>query len=121
MLKNLVMFKMSMVKSVCLCHRQPASAIYRYCMCLSQTLCVYHRQFVSVPYIFFVTYTELLKAAILQSQNWEKYLRICANLRLTNTKQEKLSINSCVGHNLTKFFFFLFDMILCHYYRMFLR
>ena len=46
MLPHLVVFKMSVVKIVCLCHRKQSSVIYS--LYLPQSVCVCHRQHVSV-------------------------------------------------------------------------
>ena len=64
MLTYLVMCKMAVLKIVCLCQGQQASAIYSLClshtfvsvkdnMCLSQTVCVCYRQSLSVTDICF--------------------------------------------------------------------
>ena len=47
--------------------------------------------------------TEFLNAAIMQSHDCAKYLRICANFGRRNAKQEKLALMSSICHNLTKF------------------
>ena len=47
--------------------------------------------------------TVFLKAEIMRSHNYARYLRICANFGLMNAKQDKLALISCIGNNLTKF------------------
>ena len=49
-------------------------------------------------------YPEFLKAAIMQSHDCAKYLRICASFGLMNPKQERLALISCNCHHLTKYF-----------------
>ena len=56
---------------------------------------------------------EFLKAAITQSYDWSKYLRICAKFGLMNARQEKLAHISCICHNLTKFSSFLWQFNAC--------
>ena len=61
---------------------------------------------------------ELLKAAIMQSCDCAKYLRICSNVWLMNMKQKKLTTISCICHNLTKnsnftCFYVIFNVIFC--------
>ena len=56
------------------------------------------QQEVSVKWLG-VVYPEVLKAAIMQSHDCAKYLRICANFGLMNAKLDKLALISCICHN----------------------
>ena len=47
--------------------------------------------------------SEFLKAAIMESHNCAKYLRICANFGLMNANEEKLAQLLYIYHNLTMF------------------
>ena len=42
--------------------------------------------------------SEFLKAAIMQSHDWAKYLKICTNFGLMNGEQEKLSLTLGIFH-----------------------
>ena len=50
------------------------------------------------------TYSEFLKAAIMQSHDCAKHLRICPSFRIVNAKKKrKMALISCIWHNFTKF------------------
>ena len=53
-------------------------------------------------------FPEFLKAAIMQSPNCAKCLRICAKVWLKNARSEKLELIFVFSHNLLKF-----DRFLC--------
>ena len=56
---------------------------------------------------------QFLKAAIMQSHDCAQYLKICTNLGLLNTNQEKLAKMLNIYHNLTMLYSFTcFYMIL---------
>ena len=93
MLTHLVMFKMSVVKSVCLCHKQQASALYS--LCMSQTVWDCHRQFLSV------TDSRCLSHKIFVCQR--KYVSVTKDMCLSQTvcvcpTQSVLSQTVCVCH-----------------------
>ena len=66
-----------------------------------------------------LVWTELLKAADMQTQVCAKFSRICANVCLSNATVVKMTQISCFLHNLTKFsfnftcFYGIFSACLC--------